>query len=217
MADRGDLVEPAAGRGRFIVFEGGEASGKSTQARLLAEARGALLTREPGGTALGERIRELLLDPATGDLDARTELLLMAAARAEHVERVIRPTLDTGRDVVCDRFGPSSIAYQGFGRGLPADEVDRVSTWAAGALRPDLIVLLDVDPDTQRMRLGDRAAGPDRLESAGAAFHRRVLEGFRSMAAADPAHWCSVDGSRPIAEIAAAIAAVVAARFDSFA
>lgn len=199
-------------RGRFIVFEGGEASGKSTQAQLLAARLGALLTREPGGTALGERVRELLLDPATDDVDARTELLLVAAARAEHVERVIGPTLAAGRDIVCDRFGASSVAYQGYGRGLPPEEVVRVSAWAAADLEPDLIVLLDVDSTTRHARLGDRPESLDRLESAGVAFHERVADGFRKMAAADPDRWVRFDGGRPVDELAEAIAAVVATR-----
>ena len=199
-------------RGRFIVFEGGEASGKSTQAQLLAARLGALLTREPGGTALGERVRELLLDPATDDVDARTELLLVAAARAEHVERVIGPTLAAGRDIVCDRFSASSVAYQGYGRGLPPEEVVRVSTWAAADLEPDLIVLLDVDATTRHARLGDRPESLDRLESAGVAFHERVADGFRTMAAADPDRWVRFDGARPVDELAGAIAAVVATR-----
>lgn len=201
-------------RGRFIVFEGGEASGKSTQAQLLAARRGALLTREPGGTALGERVRELLLDPATEDVDARTELLLMAAARAEHVERVIGPTLASGREVVCDRFGASSVAYQGYGRGLSPHEVVRVSAWAAADLEPDLVVLLDVDAATRHARLGDRPDALDRLESAGDAFHERVAGGFRAMAAADPVRWVRFDGARPVDELAEAIATEVATRFE---
>jgi dTMP kinase len=200
-------------RGHFIAFEGGEASGKSTQAQLLATRLGALLTREPGGTALGERVRELLLDPATDDLDARTELLLMAAARAEHVARVIGPSLAAGRDVVCDRFGASSVAYQGHGRGLPPDEVVRVSAWAAAGLEPDLVVLLDVDAATRHARLGDRPDALDRLESAGEAFHARVADGFRAMAAADPERWVRFDGSRPVDELAEAIADSVGRRF----
>lgn len=208
------MVSEADGstRGRFIVFEGGEASGKSTQAQLLATRLGALLTREPGGTALGERVRELLLDPATDDVDARTELLLMAAARAEHVERVIAPTLAAGRDVVCDRFGASSVAYQGYGRGLPPDEVERVSVWAAAGLEADLIVLLDVDAETRHARLGDRLDALDRLESAGEAFHARVADGFRAMALADPQRWVRFDGSRPVDELAQAIADAVTQR-----
>ncbi len=196
-------------RGRLIVFEGGEASGKSTQAARLAEAFGAVLTREPGGTALGERLRDLLLDAATGELDPRTELLLMAAARAEHVARVIRPALDAGRDVVCDRYSASSVAYQAYGRGLAPGEVARVSRWATGGLEPDLVVLLDLDATTRAARLG---GDHDRLEAAGETFHERVSQAFRDLAAAEPDRWVVLDGSRGIDELADEIAATVTER-----
>lgn len=207
------MVSAADGstRGRFIVFEGGEASGKSTQARLLADRLDAVATREPGGTALGERVRALLLDPSTGDVDPRTELLLMAAARSEHVVAVIEPALAEGLDVVCDRFSGSSLAYQGYGRGLPVDEVADVSRWASAGLEPDLIVLLDVSESVRADRLG-RAL--DRLESAGEDFHTRVAQGFRDLAASDPDRWVVLDGSRPVAELAEVIADVVSARLD---
>lgn len=181
------------------MFEGGEASGKSTQAALLAERLGALATREPGGTVLGERLREMLLDPATGDLDPRTELLLMAAARAEHVTRVIAPALEAGRDVVCDRFSASSVAYQAHGRGLDPTEVAAVSRWASGGVEPDLVVLLRVDESTRAARSGpDR----DRLEAAGGAFHGRVGRAFDELAAADPDGWVVVDGVGSVDRIA---------------
>ena len=128
---------------------------------------------------LGERLRDLLLDAATGELDPRTELLLMAAARAEHVARVIRPALDAGRDVVCDRFSASSVAYQAYGRGLAPGEVARVSRWATGGLEPDLVVLLDLDATTRAARLG---GDHDRLEAAGETFHERVSQAFRDLA-----------------------------------
>lgn len=196
-------------RGHLIAFEGGEASGKSTQAALLAARLGAKLTREPGGTDLGEQIRAVLLDPATGELSPRTELLLMTAARAEHVVRVIEPYLAAGRDVVSDRFSGSSVAYQGYGRGLDAAEVANVSTWATAGLEPDLVVFLDV-PDTVRSaRLG---AHRDRLEAAGDGFHERVAAGFRAIAAADPTRWCVVDGTQAIAAIEAQVAELVVQR-----
>lgn len=205
----GASTVPSRARGRFIVFEGGEASGKSTQASRLAKRLGAVLTREPGGTALGERLRALLLDPATGDLDARTELLLMAAARAEHVARVIAPALASGRDVVCDRFSASSVAYQAYGRGLEPDEVADVSRWATAGLEPDLIVLLQVDDDTRAARLGEQR---DRLEAAGGAFHGRVAEGFDALAAADPDRWVVFDGSEPVDRVTDAVVATVQTR-----
>lgn len=199
-------------RGAFIAVEGGEASGKSTQARLLAESLGAVLTREPGGTPLGEHLRELLLAPATGAVDARTELLLMAAARAEHVARVIRPALDAGRNVITDRFSGSSLAYQGFGRGLPLEDVRRVSSWATAGLEPDLVVLLDVAAAVSAARLAAAGAAPDRLEAAGDTFHAAVADGFRSLAEADPARWLVIDGDAPVEQLAATIAQQVQAR-----
>lgn len=208
----GDAVAPGSvTRGRFIVFEGGEASGKSTQAARLARRLGAVATREPGGTELGERLRRMLLDPATGDLDARTELLLMAAARAEHVARVIEPALVAGNDVVSDRFQASSIAYQAFGRGLDPGEVERISAWATAGLEPDVTVLLEVDDDTRAARLGEDR---DRLESAGDAFHVRVAEGFRALAAADSRRWIVLDGAAPVDQVAAAVFAAVNERLS---
>jgi len=188
---------------RFIAFEGGEGSGKSTQARLLAEALGAVLTHEPGGTDLGRRIRALVLDP-DGDhaLDRRAEALLMAADRAQHVAEVIRPALDAGRDVVSDRFSGSTLAYQGYGRGLDLDDLAWLSRWASGGLEPDLVVLLDVPPE---VAVGRLAGDPDRMESAGRAFHDRVAGGYRDLAAADRTRWVVVDGMGTVDEVAARV------------
>lgn len=184
--------------GRLIALEGGEGSGKSTQARLLAERLDAVLTREPGGTRLGEEIRRLVLE-GTDDMEPRTEALLMAAARAQHVAEVIRPALEQGQHVVTDRFTPSSLAYQGFGRGLDAAEIANLSRWATGGLTADLVVLLDVPDEVRRARTG----GPrDRLEAAGDEFHGRVIAGFRHMAALDEGTWEVVDGSGSIDEVA---------------
>ena len=180
------------GRGRLIALEGGEAVGKSTQAALLAERLGAVLTREPGGTAVGEEIRSLLLDPARV-LDARTEALLMAAARAQHVAEVIRPALEAGRDVVTDRFVGSSLAYQGHGRQLGVDVVADLSAFAVDGVEADVVVLLDGP--------GRRAAAGDRMESAGDEFHRRVLDGFSALAESDP-RWVVVDASGSVDEVA---------------
>ena len=189
-------------RGRLIAFEGGEGSGKSTQAARFASHIGALLTREPGGTPLGERIRELLLDPGA-TVDARTEALLMAAARAQHVAEVIEPALGKGRDVVTDRYTASSLAYQGHGRGLDPQEVERLSEWATGGLRADLVVLLVVPPEVALARVG---APRDRLEAAGPTFHARVDAAFREMAAQDD-RWVVVDGTGSIDEVAASVSA----------
>lgn len=194
-------------RGAFVAFEGGEASGKSTQAARLAARRGALLTREPGGTALGERVRAIFLDPATGHIDGRAEALLAAAARAQHVTEVVEPALVSGRDVVTDRFTGSSLAYQGHGRGLPVEEVRRISAFASAGLEPDLYVLLEVPPDVAAARLGD---DHDRLEAAGADFHERVRRGYGRLAAEEG--WVVVDGAGPPDEVARAVWAAVSGR-----
>jgi dTMP kinase len=199
-------------RGRFIVFEGGEGTGKSTQARLLADRLDALLTREPGGTPTGSALRAILLDPATGVLDARAEALLMAADRADHVATVVRPALEAGTDVVCDRYAGSSIAYQGYGRGLDPHEVRELSDWAADGLWPDLVVLLRVGAGEAASRLGDEL---DRFEREDGGFHERVAVGFDEMAAADPARWVVVDGAGTIDEVAARIAAAVESRLGA--
>jgi dTMP kinase len=188
-------------RGRFIVFEGGEASGKSTQAARLAADLDALLTREPGGTDVGRRIREIFLDPAIADLDPRAEALLVAADRAQHVARVVEPALSSGRDVVSDRYVPSSLAYQGYGRGLDVQHVRQMSVWATDGLEPDVVILLDVPPDVSAERL----QGRDRMEAAGDEFHRRVREGYRAMAEAEPERWLVLDATGAIEEVAARV------------
>lgn len=200
--------------GRFVVFEGGEGSGKSTQARLLADRWGALLTFEPGGTDVGQRLREILLSPETGDLDPRAEALLMAADRAHHVATKIRPALLRGKDVVCDRFVGSSLAYQGYGRDLGIDAVQALSTFATDGLVPDLVVLLVVTPAAAATRLA--AAGkPDRLEAAGAEFHQRVHDAYLMLAAHDPDRWVVVDGTGSIDEVEVRVQEAVDARLPS--
>jgi dTMP kinase len=198
--------------GHFIAFEGGEGSGKSTQARRLAERLGsrALLTFEPGDSPLGAEVRRLLLDSPDLDITARAEALLMAADRAQHVTEVVEPALAAGRTVICDRFAGSSIAYQGHGRQLPAGEVEQLSRWATDGRWPDLVVLLEVAPDVGEGRL-DRAR--DRLESAGDAFHRRVHDGYLLQAMEDPDRWAIVDGSGTEDEVAETVWQVVTMRF----
>lgn len=191
--------------GRLIAFEGGEGTGKSTQAARLAARLGAVLTREPGGTALGSRVRELVLGRGAGDPDPRAETLLMAADRAQHVVEVIRPALGEGRDVVTDRYSGSTFAYQGYGRGFDLDDLARLSAWASDGLEPDLVILLDVDEATADAR---RCREPDRLEAAGREFHRRVLDGYRQLAAARG--WVVVDGNGTVDEVEARVAAAVA-------
>lgn len=195
-----EAVTPSSGR--FIVFEGGEATGKSTQAALFATRIGAVLTREPGGTDVGRLLRALVLDPSVECLDARAEALLMLADRAQHVAELIRPALDRNVDVVSDRFAGSTLAYQGYARGLDVAELAELSRWAAGGLEPDVVILLDVPTDLAVSRL---SGGLDRMEGAGAEFHHRVAEGYRSLSAADPMRWCVVDGSGTIEEVSARV------------
>lgn len=191
----------------FVAIEGPDAAGKSTQARMLADRLGALLTREPGDTAVGARIRSLLLDhsPEGDALDVRAEALLMAADRAQHVAEVVLPALEDGRVVVTDRYIASSLAYQGFARGLDVAEVRRVSEFATRGLWPDVTVLLRVCVETAWERV--RAAGvPDRLEAEGPAFVARVIAGFDELAAADPVRWRVVDGEGTVDEVARRVA-----------
>ena len=188
-------------RGRLIALEGGEACGKSTQAALLAAALGAVLTREPGGTVVGEQIRALVLGPTSSPLVPRAEALLMAAARAQHVAEVVRPALDAGRDVVCDRFAHSSAAYQGYGRGLALSEVLELSAWATEDLWPDVVILLDVPEEVAWARRG----APDRFEAEDEGFHQRVRAGYKALAASDPARWRVVDGSGTVEDVAARV------------
>jgi dTMP kinase len=192
-------------RGRFIAFEGGEGCGKSSQAARLAGHLGAVLTREPGGTAVGERIRDVVLDRRAAGLDARAELLLMAAARAQHVAEVVEPALSRGQSVVTDRFAGSTIAYQGYGRGLDLDEVRRICDFAAGGLWPDLVVLLDVPAGEARARRGREGGTRDRMEDEDAGFHKRVAKGFAAQAGADPERWVVVDGVGSVDDVAARV------------
>lgn len=196
--------------GAFIAFEGGEGAGKSTQEELLTQwlrdrGRAVIRTREPGGTPAGEAIRDVLLSNEYAGLDDRAEALLFAAARGEHVSRVIRPALDAGTDVVCDRFMDSSIAYQGVGRGL-GEHVRDVNLWATRGLLPDLTVLLDIDPAIGLSRVKE----PDRLESEPLGYHQSVREAFLNIAAIEPGRYLVVDASRGLDEIAAQIRSRVA-------
>ena len=196
----------------WIALEGGEGSGKSTQARLLAERLGAVLTREPGGTRVGERVRTLLLDPTVTGMSERAEALLMAADRAQHVAELVRPALASGRVVVSDRSAWSSLAYQGHGRGLGVEAVRTLCDWATDGLWPDLAVLLDVPAAERSSRMKDP---PDRMESAGAAFHATVADGFRSLAAASPDRWVVVDGTGEVLDVFGRVVAAVSARVGS--
>ncbi|TDC79396.1 dTMP kinase, partial [Streptomyces hainanensis] len=194
-------VEPPSGQaesGFFIAVEGGDGAGKSTQVDKLAEwirAKGheVVVTREPGATPIGQRLRSILLDVSSGGLSHQAEALLYAADRAEHVETVIRPALERGAVVITDRYVDSSVSYQGAGRDLSPTEVARISRWATGGLVPHLTVLLDVSPETARERFTE---APDRLESESSEFHQRVRAGFLALAAADPARYLVVDAGQ---------------------
>jgi len=202
---------------RFIAFEGIEGCGKSTQIRLLSkslEARGVdhVLTREPGGTAAGEGIRRLVLDPATV-IGPWCELLLYAAARAQHLEEVIRPALEGGRLVLCDRYLDATRAYQGYGRGLPLEAIDRLHALAPLALEPDRTVLIDIDPATALARAGERdrakAVDESRFEREAAAFHERVRRGYLDLARRSPGRFVVIDGRGTISEVQARVAAAL--------
>ena len=206
----GSAPAERAEAGWFIAVEGGDGTGKSTQIAALADwltRRGyeVVATREPGGTELGRQLREILLHRADlGGVAARTEALLFAADRADHIEKVVRPALARGAIVISDRHVDSSIAYQSGGRGLPADAVIALSAFATNRVRPDLTVLLDLEPTAARERAALRAGGgPDRLEAEPPAFHTRVRAVFRDRAAADPGHYLVVDAAEPPAVITA--------------
>lgn len=199
------------GRGRYISLEGVEGCGKSTQAALLADRLGAVLTRETGGTEIGARVRDVLHDPDNTHLDPVAEALLIAGDRAQHRAEVLEPALASGRDVVSDRSVWSSMAYQGYGRQLPLDRVRAVNDWALAGHWPDLVVLLDLDAAEASRRLAARAL--DRFEREDEAFFERVAGGFRSMAAADPSRWVVLDGGRPVDEVAAAVFQAVTERW----
>ena len=203
----GRPVPHHAGTGYFIALEGGDGAGKSTQAQALAEwirSKGheVVVTREPGGSAVGQRLRAMLLDVGNTGISHRAEALLYAADRAEHVESVIRPALERGAVVITDRYIDSSVAYQGAGRDLSGAEVGRISRWATDGLVPDLTVLLDVDPEAARERFTEAL---DRLESEPVEFHARVRSGFLALAAADPVRYLVVDAGQPVAEVTGAI------------
>ncbi len=199
--------------GLWITFEGGDGSGKTTQAALLEEwlqARGRTVvrTREPGGTEVGVLIRDIVLHHR-GDIAPRAEALLYAADRAHHVASHVRPALERGEVVIQDRYLDSSVAYQGAGRVLDAREVRDLSLWATGGALPDLTVLLDLDPAAARARLDADDKPFDRLEAEKAEFHERVRAAYLELAAAEPARFVVLDATLPVAELAAAVRARV--------
>ncbi len=196
----------------FITFEGVEGAGKTTQIRLLTERlrqsgrTDILTTREPGDGPLGTELRRLALHPPDGiSVAPRAELLIMLADRAQHVTCVIRPHLNTGGIVVCDRYADSSVAYQGYGRGLDVAEIKRLNTWATDGLLPDVTVLLDLDPAIGLARQNERSI----MEAQSLAFHARVRAGFLALADAAPVQWCVIDAARSVDAIHADIWAAV--------
>lgn len=199
--------------GYFIAFEGGEGAGKSTQMRGLADrltkaGREVVLTREPGGTPTGERIRDVLLGTGSTGMAARTEALLFAAARAEHADKLLRPARARGAVVLSDRYVDSSIAYQGVGRDLGTSQVAQISAWATESLLPDLTIVLDIPPALGLARAGD----PNRMEAEPAKFHEQVRAAFLDLAAADPSRYLVVDASKSAEQVAAWVSGVVLAQ-----
>ena len=187
----------------YIALEGLEGCGKSTHTKRLGEHLDAVVTREPGGTRIGSLLRAILADPENVDLDRRTEALLMAADRAQHMAEVIKPALDRGQHVVSDRSIYSTLAYQGYGRQLGTEALLSISTWALNDRLPDLVIYIDVPTDVLNARLAKRDL--DRFEREGADFFARIAEGFRELRAADPDRWVIIDGTVPKDDVEAAI------------
>ena len=206
-------------KGKLITLEGGEGAGKSTvldalRLQLAQHGIDVVVTREPGGTPVGEAIRSLLLDPARAGLCAETELLLMFASRAQLVRELVDPALAAGRWVLSDRFTDASFAYQGGGRGQPLARIAELERWAAAGLRPDLTLLLDLPVDEGLARV--RGRGPaDRIEMENAHFFENVRAAYRARAAADPARFRVIDSSRPLADVLAQVHDVVATFLDA--
>ena len=203
-------------KGMFITFEGGDGSGKSTQISILSgalEATGfdVLITREPGGTQISEGIRKILLDPENREMSPETEMLLYAASRAQLVDQIIRPALEAGRIVICDRFLDSSIAYQGYGRGL-GEAVQIVNEPAIKDCMPDVTFFLDLDPADAEKRIGGRGEEKDRIEQEDDDFHRRVAEGYAALAEDDPDRIVHIDASDAMENISVKIIDTVMTR-----
>ena len=196
----------------YIALEGLEGCGKSTHAKRLGEHLNAVITREPGGTRIGSLLRAILADPENVDLDRRTEALLMAADRAQHMAEIIKPALDRGQHVVSDRSIYSTLAYQGYGRQLGTEALLSISTWALNDRLPDLVIYIDVPTDVLNARLAKRDL--DRFEREGADFFARIAEGFRELRAADPDRWVIIDGTVPKDDVEAAIRTQVSNRLN---
>ena len=200
----------------FISLEGPEGSGKTTQARLLAgwlrqQGYEVILTREPGGTEIGDQIRAVLHDPHNTAMDARTEILLYSASRAQHVAQLIQPALAAGRVVVSDRYADSTLAYQGYGRGLDLETLRRVTAFATGGLKPDLTLYLDVPPEEGLQRKRSGGAEWNRLDAETLEFHQRVRAGYLELARQEPQRWAVVEATRSIEEVQTEVRRVVQA------
>lgn len=187
-------------KGKFFVFEGIDGSGKTTQQNYLGQSLedygyAVVYTREPGGTPLGEAVRRVLLDREFAGMDSRAEALLYAAARAEHVFKVIAPALASGKVVLCDRFLDSSLAYQGYGRGIDLSLIEKINGPATGEILPDLVLLLDTPPELGRSRLGRGGQGKDRIELEEIEFYRRVRDGYLKLASRDAGRYRVVDAA----------------------
>ena len=206
----------------FIVFEGIDGSGTTTQSELLARyiteelENPVVLTREPGGTPLAERIRTLVLDPDFEEIHFITELLLYAASRAQHVHELIKPTLQAGTPVVCDRFTDSTVAYQGYGRGLDLDMIRKVNSIAIGGCRPDLAIYLELPVEVARKRRQQRASKPDRLERAGDQLQGQVHRAYRELAVQNPGASLVLDATLPVNELADEISSLLRSRWSNF-
>ena len=201
----------------FITFEGPDGSGKTTQIRLLAEwlreqGHEVVLTREPGGTEIGDQIRTVLHDPYNTAMDARAEILLYSASRAQHVAQLIRPSLAAGKVVISDRYADSTLAYQGYGRGLDLEVLRAITSFATGGLAPDLTLYLDVTPEEglQRRRLGGDEW--NRLDAEALEFHQRVRAGYLELVEQETERWAVIDAARSVGEVQAEIRTVVQAR-----
>lgn len=201
-------------RGFFITFEGGEGSGKSIQVEILTshlheEGYAVVVTREPGGTRLGEQVRNITHDPENVDLEAITEAYLMAASRAQHVAQIIEPALEAGKIVVCDRYVDSSIAYQGYGRKLGADVIEKLNDLAVNGAIPDLTILLDTPIDIGLKRRAKSRKNKDRLDLQERVFYERVNEGYRTLAKAEPDRFVVIDATKSIEAVASEVWSVV--------
>ena len=203
----------------FVTLEGPDGSGKTTQIRLLHEALVAagydvLLTREPGGTVIGDQIRAVLHDVANVELVPTAEILLYSASRAQLVAQVIRPALAAGKIVLCDRYADSTMAYQGYGRGLDLDALRAITSFATGGLKPDLTILLDLEPEVGLSRRQEGGGELNRMDQQELDFYQRTRQGYLTLAAEEPERWMRVDASGPVEEVAQAVRAAVIAQLN---